>query len=463
MDNSVKTNPLATEKVSKLLRKFAIPSVVAMLVNSLYNIVDQIFIGQGVGYLGNAATNIIFPLVTFALAISVMIANGCSAFMSIKFGQGRNEDAAIGFGSAFISGIAIGIVFLIALIFSFKSLLPLFGATADVMPYAIDYGNIIIFGFPLSIVTIILENATRADGNPRYTMIAMLCATVTNIVLDAIFVLVFHWGVQGAAIATVISTAINLTVSSFYIPRFKNIKVTKHIFKFNFKMWKRVITLGTSSFITQIGGFFTQIAINNALKYYGALSIYGSDIPLSVFGIVMKIYMIIFSIMLGVGFGQQPIAGFNYGSRDFKRVREVYKCTVTTTTIVATVGWAVLMLFPEQVISLFGSESSLYVEFAVKCTRIFLMLIFLAGFQNNTSQFFQAIGRPIISSILTLLRQMLIMIPLALTLPIFYGIDGMLFAGPITDALATLITFFFIRREMKKINLMEKQDKLKQS
>ncbi len=442
----------ATEKIGKLIMRFSVPCVIAMLVNSLYNIVDQIFIGQGVGFLGNAATNVSFPLVTLSLAISLLIGNGCASRFSLMLGSGRHEDAARTVGNALLLSTIAGVVlFLIGFIF-LEPLLWLFGATEANIGFAMDYARIIVFGFPFVVVSLGLNSVIRADGSPRYSMTSMLVGAVLNTILDPLFIFTFDMGVEGAAIATIIGQMANCALNLFYLKKFVNIKFSWPLLKPKLKICTGIFTLGMSSFVTQMALFVVQIVMNNSLTYYGALSSFGSDIPLAALGIVMKVNQILMAFLIGISTGIQPIVGFNYGAKNYDRVKKTYLIAVILATICSTAAWAVFFFCPQLIIPLFGQENNLYNEFAEKCFRMFLMCVFLAGFQVISSNFFQAIGKPLRSTVLSLSRQILFLVPLMLLLPMAFGLDGTLYSGPLSDLLSTVLTFIFVAIEMKHLN-----------
>lgn len=452
VQTGVQQNPLATEKVSKLIIKFGVPSVVAMLVNSLYNIVDQIFIGNGVGYLGNAATNVAFPMVTISLAIALLIGDGGAAYFSLKLGEGDKEKAAKGLGNMVTVSIIAGALFLILGLLFFNPLLGLFGATDKVLPYAQQYTQVIILGLPFMMISTALNASIRADSSPKFAMVSMLTGAVINTILDPIFIFVFKWGVAGAAWATIIGQIVGCIISLCYLGRFKNVKFQAKLMKLDWKTTRTFLSFGVSSFITQVAVTLVIIVSNNVLRIFGAQSVYGAEIPLSVFGIVMKVNQILMSFFVGLSVGGQPIIGFNYGARNFDRVKKTYLRLVTIATIIAVVGWIAFMFFPEYIVAVFGQGDALYQEFALKCFRLYLMFCFANGFQIVSSIYFQAIGKPIRSSILSLSRQILFLIPMLLILPIFFGVEGALYAGAVADAGAAVLAAAFIMYEMKRLD-----------
>lgn len=450
-------NYLATEKIGKLLVRFGVPAVISLLVNSLYNIVDQIFIGQGVGYLGNAATNVAFPFVTLTMAVALLIGDGCAAHHSLKMGAGDVQKAKEGFGNALSLMIIAGLViFAIGAIF-LSPMLRLFGATDAVMPFALDYTSIILIGLPFVVVGTALNSFIRADGSPVYAMISMLIGAVINTILDPIFIFKFGMGVKGAAIATIIGQIASFLVSIYYIKRIKSIKFEWKDMKLKFSACKIVTSLGVSSFITQIAIALVQIVMNNSLTHYGEMSVYGKEIPLSCLGIVMKVNQIMIAVIVGIAIGAQPIVGFNYGAGNLSRVKKTYLTSVCVASMFSVAAWLAYMFLPHAIISVFGNESALYNEFAIKCFRQFLLCAFIAGMQIVSSNFFQAIGNPLKAAVLSLSRQVLFLIPLMLILPLFMELEGILYAGPIADSMSFVLAFVMIGFEMRKLNKLENQ------
>ena len=459
MEQEQQINTLGTAPIPKLLAKFAIPSVISMVVNSLYNIVDQIFIGQGVGYLGNAATSIVFPITVVTMAFALLFGDGTAAYFSLKMGEKDIESAKKGVGTGLSFLIVVAVFFLVADLIFLKPLLRLFGCTPDVLPYAIEYGRYIILGFPFVVMGIGLDGLARADGSPRYSMIAMLIGAAINCVLDPLFIFVFHWGVRGAAIATIAGQIFTFVMMILYLPRFKSFRITKSIFGLRLNIGRKLAALGVSSFITQVAGSVIIAVSNNQIVTYGGLSKFGTDIPLAAFGIVMKVNQIIISVLVGIGVGAQPILGFNYGAKNYGRVRKTYFTAITIAIIVSVIGGIVFQFFPQSIVNIFGNESALYNEFAVKSFRTFLLLVPLAGLIVPTGSFFQAIGKPTKSAILSLSRQIIFMLPGYLILPIFFGLDGVLYTGPVSDALAFILALIFIIYEMKGISKLIAEEK----
>lgn len=455
MLSPTKENPLGTEKLSKLLKTYAIPSIIAMVVSSLYNIVDQIFIGQGVGYLGNAATNVAFPLTTICLAIALLIGVGAASRFSLELGAAQKENAAISVGNAFSMMVISGILYVIIVEIFLIPLLTIFGATPDVLPYAESYTRITVAGVPLLIITNGMSSLARADGSPKYSMSCMLIGAVINTILDPLFIFVFHMGVAGAAWATVIGQFFSFLMAAYYLKKFKHIELKRHHFRPKGAECRKIAALGMSNSLNQLALTFVQIVLNNSLTYYGARSIYGSEIPLACCGIVMKTNAILLSVIIGISQGSQPIIGFNYGARKYPRVRGIYKLAIGCNLAISAVGFILFQFFPKQIISLFGNGDALYFEFAVKFMRIFLFMVIINGCQLLSSNFFAAIGKPVKGAFLSMTRQVIFLIPLIIILPIFFGIDGIMFAGPVADAFAFITTAIVISREFSHMKKLE--------
>lgn len=442
-----KENILGTEKIGKLLAKFAIPGIISMVVNSLYNIVDQIFIGQGVGYLGNGATTVIFPMITFAMAFSLLFGDGSAAFLSLKLGEKKEDEAARGTGAGIIGFVGIGIIITILYLIFLEPLCKLFGASEAILPYAKDYGRIITYGLPFCAVCAGGASIIRADGNPKFNMIGLFAGTIINVVLDPIFIFVFHWGVKGAAFATILGQFANAVLNIYYFSKkMKNVSLNRFVFRKSISYIPRVSKLGISSFITQMALVVAMATRNNVLVTYGAKSKYGPDIPVTTLGITMKTFAIIMSIVIGLSAGAQPIFGYNYGSGKYDRVKKTFKLVAVLSTIICTVAFFLAQFKPMAIISIFGSESDLYNEFAIKCMRIYLMLIPTVGIQIMSGIFFQALGYPVQASILSLSKQIIFQLPVTILLPVFMGVEGVLWAGPVSDVLAftTMIVMFLI-------------------
>lgn len=446
-----KTMNLGEDKISKLLLAFSIPCIISMIVNSIYNIVDQIFIGQGVGYVGNAATNVIFPLVIICNAFAGLLGNGCAANLSLRLGEKKGKEAARSVGSTVLFSIVFSILISIIFYFSLPILINLFGCTEKIYPYALEYGRIILVGAPFMIVYSTLASLIRADGSPRYSMALLLVGAIINIILDAIFILVFHMGVEGGALATVIGQVVSCIMALLYLRKFKSIKLKKEDYRFDSSIIK-ILGYGLSSFITQATILALFVFMNNIMTHYGALSEFGSDIPLSVYGVVSKLNSLYVSSVLGIAIGAQPIVGFNYGAGKYERVRETLRKVVFINLIIGVVFNLCFLLFPKQLISLFGSaDNELYLKFAIDCCRIFLMLCFLNSFEMSTSIMVQSLGNVKKSTAVSFIRQIILFIPISLILAHFIGLYGALYAGPIADAICFMAVLYIFTSEYRKI------------
>ena len=404
-------SPFATEPIGRLIVKFAVPSVIALLVNSLYNIVDQIFIGWGVGYLGNGATNIVFPITIIALALSMMIGNGGAAYLSLKMGEGEVETAKKGVGNAVTLVTIVSILLAVIFLVWIDPILTLFGATDVLRPFALEYGFIIGAGLPFMMISAAINSMIRADGSPKYAMLSMVIGAIINVILDPVFIFVFQMGVKGAAIATIIGQVASFVVSVLYMPHFKSVQLNKSSFAPCAKVSVNIVIFGLSSFITQFAITIVMALTNNLLAKYGAQSVYGAEIPLTATGIVMKVNQIMIAILLGIATGTQPIIGYNYGAKSYHRVKKALEISLIASEIVSVAAFLIFQFAPMSVVSLFGSEEGLYNEFAVKAFRIFLMLCPLTGFQTIAAVYLQAVGKPVKSAILSLARQIIFLCP----------------------------------------------------
>ena len=441
-------NILGTEKIGKLIRKFSIPCIISMLVNSLYNIVDQIFIGQGVGYLGNGATNVVFPLVMIGLAFSLLLGDGASAYLSLKLGEKKKKEAETGIGNGIMLSAIISILFCLITLTFLPQFLKLFGCTENLKEYAIAYGRIIAIGLPFSMIGTTLNSIIRADGSPKYSMVTMVSGAILNTILDPIFIFVFHKGVEGAAIATVISQILTFVLNMAYIKRFKSIKITKENLKLEANVCGKISTLGISSFITQMSFVCVMTAENNLLGKYGANSKYGAEIPITVLGIVMKINQILNSIIIGIAAGSQPIFGYNYGARKYDRVKKALKIVLGSSVIISTIAFILFQTIPDKLILIFGSGDENYMKFACLAFRTYLMLCIVNGVQIPSGIFFQAIGKSTKSAILSLSRQIVILIPAMIILSSRFGIMGVLSAGPVADGIAFILAAILLTKEV---------------
>ena len=442
-------NPLGYKPVGKLLKSLAIPAIIANLVNALYNVVDQIFIGQGIGYLGNAATNIAFPIITMCLAIGLTLGIGGASNFNLELGKGYPEKSKHTAGTAASTLIIIGIILCISVRIFLEPLMISFGATDKILEYSMEYTGITSYGIPFLLFSIGVNPLVRADGNAKYSMIAIVIGAILNTILDPLFMFVYNWGIAGAAWATVISQVISALLLLIYFPRFKSVKFSLNDFIPQLHYLKRIISLGFASFIYQFSNMIVLVTTNNLLKIYGKNSIYGSDIPIAVFGIVMKINVIFIAIVLGLVQGAQPIFGFNYGAKNYHRVRETMRLLLKVTFSIATILFIIFQVFPKQIISLFGEGDKLYFEFAIKYMRVFLAFISLNSIQISIATFFPSIGKAIKGAIVSLTKQLIVLFPLLLTLPRFFGVEGVIYATPLTDLIAFTVAIIFLINEFK--------------
>lgn len=443
-------NPLGYERVGKLMRKFAVPSIMALLVNSIYNIIDQIFIGNVVGELGNAATNVAFPLVTLCTSLAVLFGVGGASGFNLRMGAGDKENAPYFLGNAVSCAFICAIILAIITEIFMTPLLKLFGAPDSVLPYAIDYTWILAIGFPAGMVLATGGHVLRADGRPNLTMIYSIVGAVINIGLDAWFVVGLGWGMQGAALATIIGQYISAGLFVFSFRKFKTFKVKFKYFLPRRKYAGKVASLGLGPFTNQVANVVVQIVLNNSLKYYGAASIYGEEIPIAIAGIIMKVSGITMSVVIGMSQGQQPIASFNYGARQYRRVKEIYYRTMIIAGIFSVIVFILYQTIPDLILRAFGDGSELYMEFGEMYFRIFLFATFIFFVQPVTANLFTAIGKPWKGMFLSLTRQIIYLIPLLLIVPHFTGINGILYCQPTADFMAAITSIIMVAYEFHR-------------
>ena len=445
---SQEQNPLGTAPVGGLIGKFAIPAIISMLVSALYNIVDQIFIGQGVGMLGNAATNVAFPVTTIATALALLLGIGGASNYNLEMGAGREKKASSIAGTALSTLVITGVILAVAVLLFLRPLLSLFGATTDVMPYAVDYLGITAVGLPFYAFSIGGNHIVRADRSPTYSMTCVLTGAIINTILDPLFIFGFGWGIKGAAWATVIGQVVSGILVIIYFGKFRKMYLEMSMLKPSSECLKAIISLGMASCINQIAMAVVQIVLNNILRYYGGLSVYGSDIPIACVGVISKVNQVFMAICIGISQGCQPIWGFNYGAKKYDRVRLAYRYSVTACTVIATIFFLCFQLFPHQIVSIFGTGSDLYFQFAERYLKIFMFMTFANGIQPMSSGFFTSIGKAKLGIVMSLTRQVLFLLPLIVVFSLIMGIDGVMYAGPIADAAALSLAILFARREL---------------
>ena len=449
-------NPLGSEPISTLLRRFAVPSVIAMLVSALYNMVDQLFIGHSIGVLGNAATNVAFPLSMVCTSIGLLCGIGGAANFNLCMGRREPEHAKSYVGNAISMLAILGVILCVAVQLFLRPMMLLFGATPDVIDYACTYTRITSIGFPFLIVTIGGSNLIRADGSPKFSMLCNLVGAIVNTILDPLFIFVFHMGMAGAALATITGQILSFALVVFYLRGFKTLPLSLSDLKPNMACWARIAALGATPAFNQVAMMVVQIVMNNTLTYYGSNSVYGSDIPLACAGIISKVNMLFFSFVIGISQGLQPIVSFNFGAQKYDRVKDAYKKAVFAATAISIVAFLCFQFFPRQIIGIFGSGSKEYLHFAERYFRIFLFFTFLNGIQPVSSNFFTSIGAPKKGIFLSLTRQIIFLLPLLLIFPYFFGIDGVMYTAPIADLAAASVSIVMVVREFKIMAELQK-------
>ena len=444
--NKETNNPLGVQPVNRLLSQFAIPSIISMLVGSLYNI------GQRVGELGNAATNIAFPLSTSCLALALLIGIGGSSAFNLAMGSGHEKRAVNIMGNAVVLLAGSGLVLSIITLLFLKPLLLFFGSPKSVLPYAMEYTKITAFGFPFLLLSTGGGHLIRADGRPRITMLCNLVGAVLNTILDALFVFGLNLGMSGAALATIIGQIVSGALAIGYLMHGKTVTIRRENLRIKWENVTRIASLGMAPCSNQVAMMVVQIIMNQSLKHYGSHSIYGENIPIACAGIITKVNMIFMSFVIGLSQGLQPIASFNYGAGKKGRVKEAYIKAISIGAVLAVIAFLMFQFFPRQIISIFGDGSELYYQFAIRYFHVFLFFTFVNFMQPITSNFFTAIGKPKVGSFLALTRQILFLLPLILLFPLFLGIDGIMCAGPVADCLAAVVCFIMVYRELRNFN-----------
>ena len=459
---------LGEEKISKLIFKFSIPCIMGLLISALYNIVDQIFIGNSnLGFYGNAATGVSFPIICIANAFAWCLGDGAASYLSICSGRKDTESAHKSIGTGIVSTIIVSILLSLLCIVFARPLMALFGASNITIGMATEYFTIVSSFFIFYLLLNVMNSMIRADGSPRYAMLAMLLGAVINIGLDPLFIYAFNWGIKGAAWATVIGQVLSFIMCAVYFFKPKSFKLTRKSFIVDFKILRNLISLGASTFITQISIALLSVVSNMALAKYGELSIYGKDIPISVFSIQTKVYTVVCSIVTGIVLGGQPIFGYNYGARKFDRVKQAYKIVLFSTLIVGAIATLIFQLCPEIIINIFGSGDEYYLEYARKVFKIYLSLMTATCLVKMTAVFFQSIGKSIHAVVASLIRDIVCFIPLVLVLSTIFenkengqGINGILYAAPIADIIAVFVILFLTTSFFKELNKQKLDNKV---
>lgn len=445
MNQSENSQILGTEKISKLMLKFSVPCVLSLLVSALYNIVDQIFIGNSeLSALGNAATGVVFPIFIIAQAFAWCFGDGCAAYLNICQGKKDTKSAHKVIGTGILFTLLSSLVLMI-LFYTFKvRLLTLFGASDNSIEMAVEYFNIILAFFPIYMLSNMMNAVIRADGSPAWSMASMLLGAVINIILDPIFIFGMHWGMSGAALATVIGQCISLVISVTYFFHTKTFQLSKESFNPDIKTFTQSLKLGASSFITQMTIVIISLLCNIMLAKYGAMSQYGVDIPIAIIGIESKVFTVVINLVVGIVLGCQPIIGYNIGAKNYARVKQLYKAILICTVSIGIASTLLFELAPDAVVGIFGEPTNIpnpedYWIFAEKTFRIFLSLVTFTCMIKMTSIFFQAVGKPIQAVVSSMIRDIVCFIPLILILPRFYGIEGILYAAPAADFIAMIV------------------------
>ena len=454
---------LGTERIGKLMKRYAIPCIISLLVGALYNIVDQIFIANAsyLGSYGNAANTVVFPLTVVALAIAVMIGDGCCAFVSISLGKSELKTAKRSVGNSVIMIIISSIIITALYLIFAEQIIAMFGGTVnpETFRHSKEYFFYISLGIPFYMFGQAMNPIIRADGDPKFAMISTLAGAVFNIILDPIFIFVFKWGMMGAAVATVIGQAVTAVLAVWYIFHMKTIKPSNGDYRPDASVCGKTLILGITSFLSQISLVAAMAAINNMLRKYGAMDeVFGQEqyaqIPMAVVGIVMKFFQIVISIVVGMAAGCIPIAGFNMGAGQKARVKELFTKLLIAEASVGAVATVLVECFPRQLIAIFGAanESAYYTDFAVKAFRTYLCMMILACVNKACFIFLQAMGKAMESTALSMIREVVFGVGLALLLPVFFGLDGVLYSMPVSDILTFVIAAFLIYRTYQELN-----------
>lgn len=459
-------NFLGTEKIPKLMLKFSIPCVLSLLVSALYNIVDQIFIGQSeLNVLGNAATGVVFPIFIIAQAFAWWFGDGCAAYLNICQGKKNSQNAHKAIGTGIVFTVLVSFI-IMAVFYPLKTqILRLFGASDNSIGYAIEYFNIILAFFPIFMAMNMMNAVIRADGSPAWSMASMLSGAIVNIILDAVFIIVLKWGMAGAAWATVIGQTVSFVISLVYFFRTKTFKLTIKSFIPNMKEFGNAVLLGLSSFVTQMTIVIISLICNIMLAKYGAESKYGADIPIAIIAIESKVFTVVINLVVGIVLGCQPIFGYNVGAKNHDRVKKLYLSILLCTIIIGLIFTLIFEIAPKAVVGIFGEPTDpkinpeYYWEFGIKTFRIFLMLVMFTCTIKMTSIFFQAVGKPVLATIASLIRDIVCFIPLICVLPRFFGIEGILWAAPIADVLAMIVAAILTIDYFKTLNKNKRAQK----
>ncbi len=437
---------MSVEKISKLMWRFSTPAIIGLLVSSLYNIMDSIFVGNGIGDLALAGVTVGLPVVTTFMACVMLIGMGATSLISIRLGEKKKDEAEKIMGNALTLFLIIGISLSVFGIIFLEPILIFFGATPNVLPYAIDYMKIILGGSIFFALGVGMNNFIRAEGNPRIAMNTMLIGAITNIILDYIFIFIFHWGIKGAAIATIISYAISSTWVLYHFIRGNSLlKIQVENLKLNKSLVKGIVIIGFPTFVLQVTNSFQQLILNRSLAHYGG------DLALAAIGIIMSLTMFLILPALGISQGAQPIIGFNYGAKQLDRVKDTLKLSIIASTGLITFGFLISKIWPAQLVRLFNKDPEL-IELGIHSMGIFFKFLPLVGVQMVSASYFQAVGKPNQATLLSLSRQVIIFIPLLIILPRFYGLEGVWWSAPFSDLGAFLLTGIWLWIEIRQLD-----------
>ncbi len=456
MEQAVKSappggNPLGTEKISRLLVQFAIPAILSSLLGAVYNLTDQVFIGQRIGYLGNAATTVAAPITVVCGAVALLFGIGATVHFNILQGKGKTREA-LGYGGGGISMLVISGVVLMAVTLAFTvPILYLFGANQEVLPLAKTYLRITALGIPFLLLTTGGTLLVRADGSPKYTLLCSAVGVGANIVLDFLFLYPLGMGVEGAALATILGQVLSGLMVVRYLGHMKTGPLKREDFRVKKDRVGNMVKIGSAASLNQVAMLLSQIVLNSSLRHYGDLSVYGSSEVLAAAGVVAKVNMIFYSVIIGFSIGCEPIMGFNYGAKNFARVRETYRKTLLFVVVIGALEFLCFWLFPNQLLSIFGEGTTAYGAFALRYMHIFMFMVAINGVAPVTMNMLSSTGNAKRGTIISLTRQIFLFIPLLLILPLFLNLDGVLYAGPTADFLAMVIALLVVRPELKKM------------
>lgn len=443
---------LGNGKILSLLFKFSIPAIIGMLVNSLYNIVDRIFIGNSAGALGIAAITIGFPMMLVIIAFILLIGIGANSLVSIKLGEENKDEAERILGNAFTLLILVSLAITILGLLFLEPMLKFFGASNEVLPYAKDYMQIILCGTVLQSIGFGLNNFIRGEGNPKIAMITMLMGAFLNAVFCPIFIFGFGMGIRGSALATVLAQGISgIWVLHYFLSEKSLLKIRKKNIMLNANIVKKIVALGSAQFAMELATSLVNTILNRSIVHYGG------DIAISGMGIVTSLQALVLMPLFGINQGVQPIIGFNYGAKKYDRVKEALKLAILGACIISIVGFIVVELFPRQIVSLFSRDNTELINFTIYALRIFLMMLPVIGFQVIGSNYFMAVGKPKPATILSLSRQFILLIPAVLILPMFFKLHGVIISGPVADFGSSIITGIWLYKELKHLDVKYKK------